>query len=643
MLGYVYGNNTTQTTTTMIFNNLEATQMQAKSNMYTTLFITFVLVIGTYFFSSDVNKLIIGPIERLVDLVRKISANPLGVEYKMLGAKEGFLEGMETTILLTTINRIGGLMQVGFGEAGASMIAKNLTDASGGRLNFMVGGTMIKSIFGFCDVRQFTDTTECLQEEVMLFVNRIAYILHDIVSQCSGSANKNIGDAFLLAWKLDEKMLPDAVTRLADQALLAFCKTLIEISRHQKYICDFSPNATDRLAKRFPNYLVRLGAGLHVGWAIEGAIGSNRKIDASYLSPHVNFTEYLESCTKEYGVALLMSEPFRDLLSPQAKKFVRQVDRVRRSKAEHAVGLFIYDMDMDINWNDEIRRAKRNAMAQIVDRGTRVRPERNRRASFNTNTNPVTGRHRSEDGRTIRERLASSGAVERFNIRRSSDHAPVASGGVNSDDEEDEESGSRSNKNKWFPWFQSSNSSSNNINIRDESDHRSVGGAMTSRFRESAGVSGRQRMRNPTSSHEAMARDRIGSIANNGQRASVFMADMGYDVEVGAGESSRYESRFDIQERGPKIRIHPYSPEVWESDADLIEVRHLISDSFRQQWDKGIQAYIKGDWEKARDIFHETVKLPGGREDGPSKFLINLIDEYGGTKPPNWQEYRMEG
>ena len=47
------------------------------------------------------------------------------------------------------------------------MIAKNLasSDASG-QLNMMGGGTMIKSIFGFCDVRQFTDTTECLQEEV---------------------------------------------------------------------------------------------------------------------------------------------------------------------------------------------------------------------------------------------------------------------------------------------------------------------------------------------------------------------------------------------------------------------------------------------------------------------------------------------
>ena len=41
-----------------------------------------------------------------------------------------------------------------------------------------------------------------------------------------------------------------------------------------------------------------MGFGLHVGWAIEGAIGSNHKIDASYLSPNVNMASRLEAATK---------------------------------------------------------------------------------------------------------------------------------------------------------------------------------------------------------------------------------------------------------------------------------------------------------------------------------------------------------
>lgn len=35
----------------------------------------------------------------------------------------------------------------------------------------------------------------------MVFVNEIASIVHSVVDSCCGSANKNIGDAFLLVWK----------------------------------------------------------------------------------------------------------------------------------------------------------------------------------------------------------------------------------------------------------------------------------------------------------------------------------------------------------------------------------------------------------------------------------------------------------
>lgn len=68
----------------------------------------------------------------------------------------------------------------------------------------MVAGQKMIGIFGFCDIRNFTDATECLQEGVMLFVNEIGEIVHGIVDQYSGAANKNIGDAFLLAWKVPE-------------------------------------------------------------------------------------------------------------------------------------------------------------------------------------------------------------------------------------------------------------------------------------------------------------------------------------------------------------------------------------------------------------------------------------------------------
>lgn len=54
------------------------------------------------------------------------------------------------------------------------------------------------AVFGFCDIRRFTDTTEVLQEGVMEFVNVIAHLVHGAVAARGGAANKNIGDAFLL-------------------------------------------------------------------------------------------------------------------------------------------------------------------------------------------------------------------------------------------------------------------------------------------------------------------------------------------------------------------------------------------------------------------------------------------------------------
>jgi class 3 adenylate cyclase len=389
--------------TAVVFNLRDESREQSLFSIFTTIFVMILLMGGTYMFSRDVETLVITPIERMVDLVRKISANPLGVEYKMLGEKDGFIEGMETTTLLSTITKIGSLMRVGFGEAGAGVIARNLAESAGGKLNLMSSGQLINSIFGFCDVRQFTDTTECLQEEVMLFVNRIAHILHSIVVQCSGFANKNIGDAFLLTWKLDKSMSDDQQTALADQALVAFCKTLVELIRHEEFICDFSVTAMTRLYKRFPDYNVRIGSGLHVGWAIEGAIGSHRKIDVSYLSPHVNFSEYLESSTKQYGVPLLMSEPFHALLSDDAKHYCRAVDRIRRSMDEPETYLYTYDADLSINYADTEQARKRggsntsNSSASKGSTGSLAKPLEKLRGSFNAGETKLERLNRQQE------------------------------------------------------------------------------------------------------------------------------------------------------------------------------------------------------------------------------------------------------
>lgn len=66
----------------------------------------------------------------------------------------------ETVILEKTITKIGALLALGFGEAGSKIIANNFSIS--GEFDPNVAGIKVIGIFGFCDIRNFTDTTEIL-------------------------------------------------------------------------------------------------------------------------------------------------------------------------------------------------------------------------------------------------------------------------------------------------------------------------------------------------------------------------------------------------------------------------------------------------------------------------------------------------
>lgn len=88
---------------------------------------------------------------------------------------------METEVLQKTLNKIGGLLAIGFGEAASKIIAQNMR--KGDDVDPLLPGIRQIAVFGFCDIRRFTDATEVLQEGVMLFVNEIGEIVHGIVDR----------------------------------------------------------------------------------------------------------------------------------------------------------------------------------------------------------------------------------------------------------------------------------------------------------------------------------------------------------------------------------------------------------------------------------------------------------------------------
>lgn len=90
-----------------------------------------------------------------------------------------------------------------------------------------------------------------------------------------------------------------------------------------------------------------MGFGLHFGWAIEGAIGSEFKIDASYLSPNVNIASRLEAATRQYGVSILISGQVYDMLSSTIKKITREIDVVMVKGSKTAITLYSVIVQLD--------------------------------------------------------------------------------------------------------------------------------------------------------------------------------------------------------------------------------------------------------------------------------------------------------
>lgn len=190
----------------------------------------------------------------------------------------------------------------------------------------------------------------------MIFVNNIGDIVHSMTDRFLGAPNKNIGDAFLLVWTLNDALVnitqdyqityldQPYCQMMSDFAAIAFLKVIAKVHREPKILA--YRNDT-RLLARMKNYKVKMGMGMHIGWSIEGAIGSDYKIDASYLGPNAKLAERLEGQTKTYGMPVLFSEPLFNNFSPSMKSFMRHIDRVKLKAVEKPFSLYSIDIAMD--------------------------------------------------------------------------------------------------------------------------------------------------------------------------------------------------------------------------------------------------------------------------------------------------------
>ena len=356
----------------IVFDNRDYSKRYHFFSLIRTILSISIFIFIYLLFLSDINNVILSSIEKMVRKVEKMAKNP-SLEsdtsnennqdkshcLSFLGSSQGKYKMDEFKIIINKISKICSLVSFGFGEAGTQIISQVLKEGLNVDINPLIPGKKVMGIYGFCDIRNFTDTTEILKEKVMIFVNQVAEIVHQITADYCGSANKNIGDAFLLVWKLEDRFIKEVVNKqgvkelklknvnrinqICDMVLICFIRILIEINKSYK-LAEYRHHKG--LNARMKNYKTRLGFGLHLGQSIEGAIGSMFKIDASYLSTNVNMANELEENTKTFKKELIMSGDFYDYLSEDAKSYVRLLD-IFKTKSGQITRLYSIDLDLE--------------------------------------------------------------------------------------------------------------------------------------------------------------------------------------------------------------------------------------------------------------------------------------------------------
>lgn len=300
------------------------------------------------------------------------------------------LGNYETERLITAVTKITDLLRKCWGVAGAGIISSNLARNTNGEkvlFNPRVPGKLVYALFGFAGINDYLYLMRSLDKDVMELINDIAVVLHNEAYRWglgdSGQCNKNLGSAFLMVYRigdfeevrkkndeakkvifsnedfsssitskipgssnLNDKLnnihlasLP-GINAFGDRALLGLLKTFAGLKREPKlntWEKDY------RVGGGVDAFTLEMSFGMDAGWAVEGAVGSNHKIDATYLSSHVNMASRMMSACKQYKLAILLSQAVEELLSKECRSKLRHIDTVYVKGSKAAQRIYTYD------------------------------------------------------------------------------------------------------------------------------------------------------------------------------------------------------------------------------------------------------------------------------------------------------------
>ncbi len=186
---------------------------------------------------------------------------------------------------------------------------------------FSLAGESREMTVLFSDVRGFTTISEGLDPtQLTALMNEFLTPMTHVIHHHRGTIDKYMGDAIMAFW--GAPLHDEQHARHALLAAMEMISTLEGLQDHFK-------------AKGWPP--IKVGVGLSTGEMTVGNMGSEFRLAYTVMGDSVNLGSRLESLTKEYGVAIMVSEYTRAAVPD----FVfRELDRVRVKGKDKPVAIF---------------------------------------------------------------------------------------------------------------------------------------------------------------------------------------------------------------------------------------------------------------------------------------------------------------
>jgi len=151
----------------------------------------------------------------------------------------------------------------------------------------------------FLDIRNFTHFTEQNEPAVVVnYLNSLFEFMTKIIQDNKGIINKFLGDGFMAVFGAPLSNGNDVAHAV---------QAAMEIINH-----------TEKEIKKGKLPDLKLGVGLHFGYALTGTIGAKRRQEYTIIGDVVNSAAHIEQLNKQYNSSILISEDALNML-PEIK------------------------------------------------------------------------------------------------------------------------------------------------------------------------------------------------------------------------------------------------------------------------------------------------------------------------------------